>query len=155
MANLDKYDKAILSVLQQQGRVTNQSLAEQANLSTAPCWRRVDKLETQGIINRYVALVNREKLGLSVMVYIHISLNDHHSETLEVFDLFVEQSDSILECYSVSGEYDYLIRVVAANVKDLEYFLMQKLLKLEAVRSANTSFVLKQKKYTTALPVED
>jgi DNA-binding Lrp family transcriptional regulator len=155
MTKIDKYDKVILSVLQQQGRVTNQSLAEQANLSTAPCWRRVDKLEAQGIINRYVALVNREKLGLSVMVYIHISLNDHHSKTLEVFDLFVEQSDSILECYSVSGEYDYLIRVVAADVKDLEYFLMEKLLKLEAVRSANTSFVLKQKKYTTALPIED
>lgn len=155
MAKIDKYDKVILSVLQQQGRITNQNLAEQANLSTAPCWRRVDKLESQGVINRYVALVNREKLGLSVMVYIHISLNDHHSDTLRVFDRFVEQSDSILECYSVSGEYDYLIRVVANDVKALEFFLMEKLLKLEAVRSANTSFVLKQKKYTTALPIED
>jgi len=155
MAKIDKYDKVILSVLQQQGRITNQNLAEQANLSTAPCWRRVDKLESQGVINRYVALVNREKLGLSVMVYIHISLNDHHSDTLGVFDRFVEQSDSILECYSVSGEYDYLIRVVANDVKALEFFLMEKLLKLEAVRSANTSFVLKQKKYTTALPIED
>ena len=155
MINLDQYDKKILSVLQQQGRVTNQSLAEQAHLSTAPCWRRVDKLETQGIIKRYVALADREKLGLSVMVYIHISLNDHHSDTLEGFDRFVEQSDSILECYSVSGEYDYLIRVVATDVKALESFLMEKLLKLGAVRSANTSFVLKQKKYTTALPIED
>lgn len=155
MAKIDKFDKVILSVLQQQGRITNQNLAEQANLSTAPCWRRVDKLESQGVIKRYVALVNREKLGLSVMVYIHISLNDHHSDTLRVFDRFVEQSDSILECYSVSGEYDYLIRVVANDVKALEFFLMEKLLKLEAVRSANTSFVLKQKKYTTALPIED
>jgi DNA-binding Lrp family transcriptional regulator len=155
MAKIDKFDKVILSVLQQQGRITNQNLAEQANLSTAPCWRRVDKLESQGVIKRYVALVNREKLGLSVMVYIHISLNDHHSDTLRVFDRFVEQSDSILECYSVSGEYDYLIRVVANDVKALEFFLMEKLLKLEAVRSANTSFVLKHKKYTTALPIED
>jgi len=155
MTKFDKFDKIILSVLQRQGRVTNQNLAKQANLSTAPCWRRVDKLESRGIINRYVALVDREKLGLSVMVYIHISLNDHHSETLNVFDRFVEQSDAILECYSVSGEYDYLIRVVATDVKALEFFLMEKLLKLEAVRSANTSFVLKQKKYTTALPIED
>ncbi len=155
MTKFDKFDKKILSVLQRQGRVTNQNLAKQANLSTAPCWRRVDKLESQGIIDRYVALVDREKLGLSVMVYIHISLNDHHSETLKVFDRFVEQSDAILECYSVSGEYDYLIRVVATDVKALEFFLMEKLLKLEAVRSANTSFVLKQKKYTTALPIED
>lgn len=155
MAKLDTYDKAILSAIQRQGRVTNQALAEQVNLSPAPCWRRVDKLETRGIIDRYVALVDRESVGLSVMVYIHISLNDHHSDTVEVFNRFVEQSDSILECYSVSGEYDYLIRVVATDVKALESFLMEKLLKLEAVRSANTSFVLKQKKYTTSLPIQD
>lgn len=153
MTILDKFDKAILSVMQREGRVTNQRLAGKVNLSAAPCWRRVDKLETQGVIDRYVALVDRASVGLSVMVYIHISLNDHHSETVDVFHRFVEQSDSILECYSVSGEYDYLIRVVAADVNAFESFLMEKLLKLEAVRSANTSFVLKQQKYTTALPI--
>jgi DNA-binding Lrp family transcriptional regulator len=87
------------------------------------------------------------------MVYIHISLNDHNANTVEVFDRFVEQSTNILECYSVSGEYDYLLRVVAADVNALEFFLMKKLLKLEPVRSANTSFVLKEKKYSTALPI--
>ncbi len=153
MKEIDNFDKAILSVLQRQGRVTNQGLAEQVNLSTAPCWRRVDKLEKQGIIDRYVALVDRESVGFSVMVYIHISLNDHHSDTVDAFNRFVEQSDAILECYSVSGEYDYLLRVVTTDVKALESFLMDELLRLEAVRSANTSLVLKQKKYTTALPI--
>ncbi len=149
----DKFDKAILSVIQQDGRITNQKLARQVNLSTAPCWRRLNKLEKQGIISGYAALLNRESLGLSVMVYIHVSLHDHNADTVEIFDRFVEKSSNILECYSVSGEYDYLIRVIAQDVTSLELFLMKKLLKLKAVRSANTSFVLKQKKYTTALPV--
>ena len=149
----DKFDKAILSVVQQDGRITNQNLAKQVNLSTAPCWRRLNKLENQGIVEGYVALLNRESLGLSVMVYIHVSLNDHNADTVKIFDRFVEDSTNILECYSVSGEYDYLIRVIAKDVTALEFFLMQKLLKLKSVRSANTSFVLKQKKYTTALPV--
>jgi len=149
----DIFDQAILSVVQQDGRITNQNLAKQVNLSTAPCWRRLNKLENQGIIEGYVALLNRERLGLSVMVYIHVSLHDHNADTVGIFDRFVEDSTNILECYSVSGEYDYLIRVIAEDVTALEFFLMKKLLKLKAVRSANTSFVLKQKKYTTALPV--
>ena len=151
--NIDNSDKTILSVVQRDGRITNQNLAKQVNLSTAPCWRRLNKLENQGIIEGYVALLNRERLGLSVMVYIHVSLNDHNADTVEIFDRFVEKSTNILECYSVSGEYDYLIRVIAEDVTALESFLMKKLLKLRAVRAANTSFVLKQKKYTTALPV--
>ncbi len=149
----DKFDKAILSVVQRDGRITKPSLAEQVNLSTAPCWRRWNKLETQGVVDRYVALLDRERVGLSVMVYIHVSLNDHNANTVEIFDRFVEQSINILECYAVSGEYDYLLRVVAADVNELEFFLMKNLLKLEPVRSANTSFVLTQKKYSTALPI--
>jgi DNA-binding Lrp family transcriptional regulator len=149
----NKYDKAILSVVQQHGRISNQDLAMRVNLSTAPCWRRLNKLENQGIIENYVALLNRESLGLLVMVYIHVSLNDHNADTVEIFDRFVAESTNILECYSVSGEYDYLIRVIAQDVTTLELFLMKKLLKLKSVRSANTSFVLKQKKYTTAMPI--
>jgi DNA-binding Lrp family transcriptional regulator len=152
--NLDKYDAEILAVLQGNGRITNQKLAEQVNLSTAPCWRRLNRLEQDGYIERYVALVNSEQVGLSVTVYIHVQLHDHDSKTVDQFNQFVEQSDAILECYSVSGEYDYLLRVVAKDVHALEIFLMEKLLKLESVRSANTSFVLKQKKYTTALPLD-
>ena len=102
-----------------------------------------------------MALADREKLGLSVLVYIHISLNDHHADTVASFNRFVDQSESILECYSVSGEYDYLIRVVAKDVRALELFIMEQLLQSNTVRSANTSFVLNEKKYTTALPITD
>ena len=155
MKKLDKYDKSILSIIQRQGRLTNQSLAEQVSLSPAPCLRRVDKLESTGIIKQYAALADRQKLGLSVLVYIHISLNDHHTDTVESFNRFVDQSEAILECYSVSGEYDYLIRVVAADISALESFIMEQLLKTNTVRSANTSIVLNEKKYTTALPISE
>jgi DNA-binding Lrp family transcriptional regulator len=133
--------------------MTNQRLADQVSLSPAPCLRRVDKLESAGIIRQYVALADREKLGLSVLAYIHISLNNHLADTVTSFNRFVEQSESILECYSVSGEYDYLIRVVAGDVSALEAFIMEQLLQTNTVRSANTSFVLNEKKYTTALPL--
>ena len=155
MLKLDKFDKSILSLIQHSGRITNQRMADQVSLSPAPCLRRVDKLESAGIIRQYVALTDREKLGLSVLVYIHISLNDHHADTVESFNRFVDQSESILECYSVSGEYDYLIRVVASDVSALEAFIMEQLLQTNTVRSANTSFVLNEKKYTTALPIAD
>lgn len=155
MIKLDKYDKSILSLIQRRGRITNQRIADHVSLSPAPCLRRVDKLESAGIIRQYVALADREKLGLSVLVYIHISLNDHHADTVDSFNRFVERSESILECYSVSGEYDYLIRVVASDVRTLESFIMEQLLQTNTVRSANTSFVLNEKKYTTALPISD
>lgn len=153
MIKLDKYDKSILSLIQHRGRMTNQRLADQVSLSPAPCLRRVDKLESAGFIRQYVALADREKLGLSVLAYIHISLNNHLADTVASFNRFVEQSESILECYSVSGEYDYLIRVVARDVSALEVFIMEQLLQTNTVRSANTSFVLNEKKYTTALPL--
>ena len=155
MIKLDKFDKSILALIQQQGRMTNQRLAERVGLSPAPCLRRVDKLEATGVIRGYAALADREKLGLSILVYIHVSLNDHHADTVGAFNRFVDQSDAILECYSVSGEYDYLLRVVLPDVSALESFIMEELLQTNTVRSANTSFVLKEKKYTTALPVGD
>ena len=155
MIKLDKYNKAILSLIQQQGRITNQQLAKEISLSPAPCLRRVEKLESSGVVRGYAALADREKLGLSVLVYIHISLKDHQADTVAAFDHFVDQSSAILECYSVSGEYDYLLRVVVPDVKSLEAFIMEELLQTNTVSSANTSFVLKEKKYTTALPIAD
>lgn len=150
----DKYDKSILRVIQREGRITNQELAKKVSLSTAPCWRRLNRLENDQIIQRYVALVDREKLGLSVLVYIHVSLHDHNQdEAVAEFDRFINESDNVLECYSVSGDYDYLLRVVTKDVKQLESFLMGKLLKQKAVRNANTSFVFQDKKYTTSLPL--
>ena len=149
----DKHDKEILNVIQSEGRISNQKLADRVSLSTAPCWRRLNRLENEGVIDRYVALLDAEKAGLSVMVYIQIQLNDHNPSTADAFHRFVASSANILECCSISGENDYLLRAVAKDVKEIEVFLMEKLLRLKSVRSANTSFVLKQQKFTTALPI--
>lgn len=133
--------------------MSNQEIASQVNLSPAPCWRRIKRLEEQGVVRDYVALVDPATVGLNVIAYINISLMDHHAETVTEFDAFIDTSPEVLECYTVTGEHDYLLRVVAPGIAEVEEFLMQRLLRQKAVNSANTTFVLRQKKNTTALPV--
>lgn len=153
MRNLDRIDRAILECLQRDGRMSNQDVAERVNLSPAPCWRRIKRLEDDGVLSGYVALVDPAAIGLNVVAYINISLTDHHAETVAEFDSFVAAASEVLECYSVTGEHDYLLRVVAPGIAAVEEFLMHRLLRLQAVNSANTTFVLRQKKRTTALPL--
>ncbi len=150
---LDRHDKLILEELQIDARLSNQELAELVGLSNSPCWRRVKRLEDTGVIKGYVALADQKMLGLPIMAYAHISLDDHHPECTETFDAFVQSSPRILECCSLSGQYDYLLRVVSSSMEDYEVFLSTQLLRLSGVRSVNTSFVLDQKKFTTALPL--
>lgn len=153
VVKLDKTDRRILRELQRNGRISNQELAEHTNLSTAPCWRRLKKLEESGVIDRYVALLNTQKLGMQTMAFIHLSLVDHSDANIAAIDDFVEQSPEVLECYAITGAEDFLLRVVVEDVEALERFMMHKLLKLKGVKSTNSSLVLRQKKYTTELPV--
>jgi Lrp/AsnC family transcriptional regulator, leucine-responsive regulatory protein len=152
---LDKTDRRLLRELQRNGRISNQELAERTNLSTAPCWRRLKKLEDSGVINRYVALLDSHKLGMQTMAFIHLSLLDHSDASIAAIDEFVEQSPEVMECYAITGSEDYLLRIVAEDMEALERFMMQKLLKLKGVKSTNSSLVLRQKKYTTELPIGD
>jgi DNA-binding Lrp family transcriptional regulator len=155
IVKLDKTDRRLLRELQRNGRISNQELAERTNLSTAPCWRRLKKLEDSGVIDRYVALLNTRKLGMQTLAFIHLSLLDHSDANMAAIDEFVEQSPEVLECYAITGSEDYLLRIVAQDMEALERFMMQKLLKLKGVKSTNSSLVLRQKKYTTELPIED
>ena len=152
---LDSYDKAILAILQKNARITNQDLADQVNLSTAPCWRRVKKLEEEGVIKQYVALLDPAKVALNTLAYIEVSLTDHTEVTMSEFDDFIESTPEVLECYSVSGQYDYLLRVLVKDNLTLESFLMKKLLRRNIVKASNTFFALNQKKYTTQLVPEE
>ncbi|MCP8689014.1 Lrp/AsnC family transcriptional regulator [Marinobacterium sedimentorum] len=152
---LDKTDRRLLRELQRNGRISNQELAERTSLSTAPCWRRLKKLEDSGVINRYVALLDSHKLGMQTMAFIHLSLLDHSDASIAAIDEFVEQSPEVMECYAITGSEDYLLRIVAEDMEALERFMMQKLLKLKGVKSTNSSLVLRQKKYTTELPISD
>ncbi len=153
MPVLDELDKRFLQLLQRNAKISTQDLADQVNLSVSPCWRRVRKLEDAGIIERYVTLLNRRKLGLNTLAFVHVSLIEHTEAAIKTFDDFVEQQDQIIECCSITGADDYLLKVVAADPEGLENFIMKKVLRLGIVRSSTTHFVLRQKKYETALPV--
>ena len=154
MPVLDELDKHLLQLLQRNAKISTQDLADQVNLSVSPCWRRVRKLEDAGIIERYVTLLNRRKLGLNTLAFVHVSLIEHTEAAIKIFDDFVEQEDQIIECCSITGSDDYLLKVVAEDPEGLETFIMKKVLRLGIVRSSTTHFVLRQKKYRTELPLD-
>jgi Lrp/AsnC family leucine-responsive transcriptional regulator len=153
MSNLDGFDRSILRVLQANGKIGIQDLAEKVSLSSSPCWRRVKKLEDSGVIDRYVAMLNPKALGLTAMAYVHIALLDHRQETIETLDNFVATQDQIIECSSITGSNDYLLKIIEADNESLEKFIMQRLLRLGIVRSSTTNLILRQQKYTTAFPL--
>lgn len=155
MEKLDNIDLRILSALQQDARISNHKLAAEVGLSPSPCWRRVKRLEQSGLIARYVTLLDAEAAGLPVQAYLHVSLDNHHPETVAAFDRMVQSRAEVLECYAMSGEYDYLLKVAARNMSDYERFMTRHLLREAEVQTANTSFVLKRIKYTTAIPLEE
>jgi DNA-binding Lrp family transcriptional regulator len=134
---LDELDRRILRELQPNAHLSNRDLAERVGLSPAPCWRRVRRLETEGFIAGYVTLLDAEAVGLPVTAYLHVSLDDHHPQTVARFDALIRRLPEVLECHAMSGA-----------------FLSRHLLPEAAVRSVNTSFVLKRKKLTTVLPLE-
>ncbi len=152
---MDLYDKKILKALQLDGRITNKDLAEKVALSQAPCWRRVDHLEKKGLIKGYTAIVDQDKLGLSITAFAQISLDNHHPETVEQFDQGIQQWPEILECHATSGEYDYLLKIVARDMNDYNQLIYEKILRIPSIRSINTSFSMQQKKRTSHLPIGD
>lgn len=153
MASIDHHDRNILRVLQADGKIGNQELAEKVNLSNSPCWRRVKKLEEAEVINGYVAMLNPKKLDLKAMAYVHIALLDHTEQTIAMLDDFVALQEQIVECSSITGPSDYVLKIIEKDTESLERFIMQKLLRLGIVRSSTTHLILRQKKYTTSLPL--
>jgi Lrp/AsnC family leucine-responsive transcriptional regulator len=153
MSSLDAIDRKILGVLQADGRTTMQDLADQVGLSISPCHRRVKLLEQRGVISRYMALVDQKSLGLHVSVFISIKLVRQKEEDLERFAKAISGWEEVLECYLMTGNRDYLLRVVAADLASYETFLKTKLTRLDGIASIESSFALSQVKYTIALPV--
>jgi DNA-binding Lrp family transcriptional regulator len=151
---LDRLDIAIVEALQQDGRLSNRDLAKKVSLSPSPSWRRLRALEDAGVISHYAAVVDREKVGLSIMGFAHVSLHDHRAETVRKFDRAIMGAPQVLECHSTSGDHDYMLKVVAPDMASYQEFLSEYLLKIGVVRTVNTSFVLKRQKSTTALPLE-
>ena len=150
---LDRLDRRILDELQHDARLTNQELAKRVSLSPAPCWRRLRRLEAEGYIARYATLLDAPAVGLPICAYALVSLENHHPESVREFDQLVSDSPEVLECHSMSGPNDYLLRIVAASIEAYERFLATRILQNAAVRSVNSSFVLRTKKSTTRLPL--
>jgi DNA-binding Lrp family transcriptional regulator len=150
---LDRLDRRILDELQAEARISNQELAKRVGLSPAPCWRRLRRLENAGLIAGHVTLLNAQAIGLPILAYAQVSLENHHPESVRQFDQMIAERPEVLECHSMSGTNDYLLRIVAASIEAYEKFMSTHLLQLRAVRSVNTSFVLRTKKFTTRLPV--
>ena len=150
---LDRVDRRILDTLQGDARISNQELAKKIGLSPAPCWRRLRRLEEEGFISGYATLLNGSAIGLPILAYALVTLENHHPETVRQFDRLIQDRPEVLECHSMSGANDYLLRIVAASMEAYEHFLSTQLLQSSAVRSVNTSFVLRTKKSTTRLPV--
>ena len=150
---LDGIDRKILAALQADGRLSNVELADRVGLSPSPCLRRVRLLEEAGIIDRYVALVDQRSVGLPVSVFISIKLERQQEEDLDRFEAEVSAYPEVLECYLMTGTQDYLLRVVVADLAAYEHFLKTKLTRVGNVADIESSFALKQVKYTNVLPL--
>jgi DNA-binding Lrp family transcriptional regulator len=151
--DLDQIDRKILGFLQAHGRASNLELAEVAKLSPAQCHRRHRRLEEQGFIAQYETRLNAGRLGLSVVAFIHVAMEKGHIREIRQFTDVVVDLPEVLECYSVTGDFDYVIKVVAQDLKALSGFLMETLMRLPGVNSVRSSVCLDEIKCTSALPL--
>jgi Lrp/AsnC family leucine-responsive transcriptional regulator len=152
-APIDAIDRRILRLLQADAKITNAELARRVGLSPSPCLARVRALERAGIISRHVTLLDPLKVGLGVSVFIQVSLEQQVERALNAFQAAIASYPEVLECYLMTGDADYLLRVVVADVPALERFILERLTKIRGVASIRSSFALKQVKYETALPL--
>jgi Lrp/AsnC family transcriptional regulator, leucine-responsive regulatory protein len=150
---LDAIDLRILAELQQDGSLTNVELARRVHLSPSPCLARVKALESAGVIERYVALANAKALGLGLSVFINISLKSQSKEALAEFERRIAEHDEVMECYLMTGDSDYLIRVAVPDIAALERFILEQLTPIPGIEKIRSSFALKQVRYKTALPL--
>ncbi len=150
---LDAADVRLLECLQRRARLSNVELSERVHLSASQCYRRLRRLEEGGVVRGYVALLEREPLGLGVMAFVNVTLEKHGESPAQAFNEAVQDDPEILECYAVSGEADYLLRVVAPDLKAFSDFLMHRLMRLPMVANVRSSILLDELKATTALPL--
>ena len=152
---LDRYDQRILELLQKDGRLTNQELADKIGLSPSPCLRRVRALEEAGIISGYRALVDARKLGLSLMALIHISMDRHTPERFENFENKIAVLPEVLECLLITGQdADYQLKVIVTDMDEYQKLLLNKITRIEGVTGVHSSFVMRQVIRDAAVPVK-
>ncbi|HEY1077555.1 MAG TPA: Lrp/AsnC family transcriptional regulator [Fontimonas sp.] len=150
---IDKYDHKILSLLQEDATLSAGDIGEKIGLSQSQCWRRIERLETEGVILKRVALVDRKKLGLNVMLYAHVKLIGHGRESLPEFSKAIARFSEVLDCNVLLGTVDFILRIVTKDMESYERFFFEKLSPLPMVQEVNTMIALTQIKGSTALPM--
>ena len=151
---LDKTDRKILSLIQNDASLTASEIAERVNLSQPPCWRRIKRLEEEGYIDRRVGMLNRKKLGLNVVVYTEVKLTANGRQAVGEFEKKIRSFPEVTECYVMLGRIDFLLRVVTKDVETYEKFFFKHLSQLPGVQDINSSVALSEVKYTTELPLD-
>jgi Lrp/AsnC family leucine-responsive transcriptional regulator len=154
MDMLDRYDRIILKTLQENGRASNVELSDRANLSAPQCYRRVRRMETEGIIRGYMAQVDPSSIGLGVMAFVNISLDREQAKQVRMVEKAIRQFPEILECYTISGDFDYLLKVVATDLKSLSAFLTDRLMQVPGVSGVRSMVCLEEIKQASPLPLE-
>ena len=151
---MDRYDKRILEILQVDGRISNQELAERVGLSPSPCLRRMRALEDSGLIIGYRALLDARILGRTLMALLHISMDRHTPERFENFDRIVSALPEVMECLLITGQdADYQLKVIVRDMEDYQRLLLEKITRIEGVTGVHSSFVMRQVVSKTAIPV--
>lgn len=155
MKKLDRIDIGILNALQADARTTNAELAKAVHLSPTPCYNRVKAMEEMGLIRQQVTLLDPDLLGLHLNVFIHVSLEKQVQDALQRFEATIAQRPEVMECYLMTGDADYLLRVLVPDIKALEVFILNHLTTAPGVANIRSSFALKQVRYKTALPLPE
>jgi len=150
---LDSTDRKIAKILQQDGRITIKALADQLDLTTTPVFERVKRLEKEGIISKYVALLNPKKVNRNLIVFISISLKNHTRSYLDKFVTEMRSYDEIMECYHIAGNFDYLLKAQLSDMESFQQFILNKLSVNSNIAHVQSSFVLSKDKYSTALNI--
>lgn len=151
---LSDLDRRILTLLQRDGRISNQELSERVGTSTASCWRRVKALEQAGIIDTYTTLLNRESLGLSLCVFVHITLSRHNKENTQAFEKSIQNRPEVMECFATTGDADFILRVVTKSIVSFDQFLEDFLFELPEISQIRSNIALRELKFDTALPLD-
>lgn len=150
---LDNIDRKIIEELQRDGTLSNAVLAERVGASAASCWRRIKALEENGVFKKTVRLVDAQSIGRGINIICHVRMKNHQPENMAAFQSFVVERPEIMDCYMMSGDWDYIMRVIAGDVADYERFLMRGLLRHPAVATASSHFALSQVKNETSVPL--
>ncbi|WP_298540770.1 Lrp/AsnC family transcriptional regulator [uncultured Aquimarina sp.] len=150
---MDKIDRSILNLLQKNGKITIKEIAERLSLTTTPIFERVKKLEREGYIKSYKAILDRKKAGLQLMVFCNVTLNLHQTDYLKKFEKDIQQFPEVVECYHVAGMFDYLIKIYAQDMERYQHFLSNKLASLENISKVQSSFVMTEVKDFSFLPI--